>query len=142
MITVLLLATKMRRFFLVQILGISKQISFIPLMSRRVEKVVCNGPTDMTRSSTISRIMIRRFSIIIFFNGLTFPMAIDILGRPGRTSSLIIALVCCEVFVVFVNFFFLLKIDSTNGTVDNLSETKLNIDTLISSLIANPLKQV
>ena len=57
---------------------------FRPIMS---EKIAWHEPTDMPTSSATSLILIRRFSIIIFFTAPVFSLAVYVLSHPGRASS-------------------------------------------------------
>ena len=51
------------------------------------EKIAWHEPNNMPTSSATSLIVIRRFSITIFFTASVFSLVVDVLGRPGRASS-------------------------------------------------------
>ena len=57
---------------------------FRPKISK---KIAWHEPTDMSTSSAISLIVIRRFYITIFYTASVFSLIVDVLGRPGRASS-------------------------------------------------------
>ena len=57
---------------------------FIP---KTLEKISWHEPIDMPTSSATSLIAIRRSLITISFTFSTFSSVVDVLGRPGRSSS-------------------------------------------------------